>query len=257
MILPLRELLDFPYRIDADDHSLGSAVNTKVEEAVSVQTNTSIKKMIDDDEIIMRPMRPAQINNGSVDVTLGRFAWRLKDKFRSDFDPSKPLIGQLCICPTSMVGHDIFDLVDIQRDHGGRIWFGPGERMIMHTHEFIGSRYRSLPEMRAKSSSMRWGFTLSGDAGWGDVGFFSRWATEPVNFNPCPMVLEVGQLVGQVIFHAVDTPEAGTLYHEKGNYQNESNIEEIIKNWHPRDLLPKKMKTVPFEAMNDVDRFGV
>lgn len=256
MILPLRERLDFPYRIDADDHSLGSAVNTKLEEIVSVQTNKGIKQMISEGEIVMRPMRPEQINNGSVDVSLGRYAWRLKEKFRSSFDPNKPLIGQMAIVPTGMSGFDIFDLVDIIEE-GGQLWLAPGERLIVHSHEFIGSRYRSIPEMRAKSSTARWGFLACGDAGWGDVGYINRWALEPVNLNPAPLVLHVGQLVAQIIFHAVETPEAGTLYHEQGNYQKDDDIEKIISEWTPYDLLPKRMKIVPFEPMNAADRFSV
>lgn len=221
---------------------------------MSVQTNKGIKRLMAEGEIVMVPMRPEQINNGSVDVSLGRYAFRIKDEFKSSTLLGLRMAGQ-SIEPNRMAGSDVFVMEDLHQ-RGGQLVLGKHERVLVHTHEFIGSRRRSIPEMRAKSSMARWGLTVCACAGWGDAGWINRWAMEIYNMNPTVTVVDVGTLVAQIVFHETEEPENGTLYHEKGSYQQGDNIAAIIREWRPEMILPKPMKVVPFEPMNDFERIS-
>lgn len=216
---------------------------------MSVQTNGGIARLIEEREIVMVPYRPAQINNASVDVSLGRFAARIRPQF---WDAGNS------INPNAQTGDEVFRLEDLMSE-GGVLRLRHGERVLAHTHEFIGARRRVLPEMRAKSGMGRWGMSVALCAGWGDCGYINRWCLEVMNLNPGPVQISVGTLIGQVVFHAVEEPLPGTLYGQPGagSYQQGDDIDKIVRDWHPSVLLPKTMKMVEVVPVNSVDADGL
>jgi len=216
---------------------------------MSVQTNVGIKRMLDSGDIIMEPLSLAQINNGSVDVRLGNFIARLNQRTWSS--SSLGATGHLSL--NTAVAADVFKIIDLRKDDGA-LRMNPGERVLAHTHEFIGSRRRSIPEMRAKSTMARWGLTVCACAGWGDVGYFSRWAMEVTNLNPFPVEIAAGTLVAQIVFHAVDENEHGTEYHQKGSYQSSDDIDVVMASWRPEMLLPKAMAVSPLQDVCPADK---
>jgi len=54
----------------------------------------------------------------------------------------------------------------------------PGERILAHTHEFIGIRAPGTSTMQARSTWGRNGVAVCLDAGWGDPGYINRWTME-------------------------------------------------------------------------------
>lgn len=218
---------------------------------MSVQSNVKIKGLFRDDEIVMVPghMVYSQVNNGSVDVSLGRYIARVRHQYKSTSGEFPADV----IDVNKHIGLDVFKIEDLGAD--GVLRLERGERVLAHTYEFVGGRRRTLPEMRAKSSMARWGLTVCACAGWGDVGYFNRWTMEIFNMNPGPVQIAVGTLVAQLVFHDVGEPEKGTIYNAPGagNYQQGDDIERIVAEWRPEDILPKPMKRVTQLPLNKAD----
>lgn len=127
----------------------------------------------------------------------------------------------------------------------------PNESILGHTREFIGGLNNITTMIKARSSMGRSNITICRDAGWGDIGFISRWTLEITNNNTCPLILPVGKRIGQLIFFYTGTPNKPY----EGKYQNELkslttngdstfnkntvNMDYIVNNWNPNLMLPK------------------
>lgn len=154
------------------------------------------------------------VNNQSVDVRLGQFLWFWDKTYAK------------------------FRLVDLEKIE---YTLQPNSFVIAHTEEFIGTIAGSNfhPTFKLKSSAGRNGIvhTL---AGHGDSGFINRWALEFTTM--IPIELKRFMSIGQIYF--TTTPDNQEDYADGGNYQNSSNIDELIKNWKPEELLPKPLKII-------------
>jgi len=215
--------------------------------------NHEIKKARALGGIVIEPFREEQLNTVSYDVSLGQWVYRFVHPRR---------------------GNGFAENVDLPLDSsrfrlsklgGDGLRLAAGERVLAHTQEFIGGRVYprtvrktavqpgyGLPyeevivkedfaavttEMRARSSTARWGLEVCSCAGVGDVGFTGRWTLELYNKNPFPVRIPVGALIGQVVFHAVAVPE-GDTYETAGHYA--AGFE-----WCPADMLPKPIRSAP------------
>lgn len=120
------------------------------------------------------------------------------------------------------------------------IIMGPGETILAHTVEFIGGRSCVTTELRARSSLGRVGITVCKCAGWGDLGYCNRWTMEMTNhLTSFSISLVVGMRVAQVIFYKVDPVSKGTYAKENGKYQSTDDIEKMINEWTPDNMVPK------------------
>jgi len=114
----------------------------------------------------------------------------------------------------------------------------PHERILAHTHEFIGIKAPGTSSMQAKSTTGRNGIVVCKDAGWGDPGYINRWTMEIQNDNDEYVPLQVGMPIAQIAFYHTGevTGDYTTL---SGNYQSTTDLEEIIRNWTPESMLPR------------------
>ncbi len=179
--------------------------------------------------IIIEPFRPDHVNTSSYDVTLGRFIARLKT-------------GIAVVDVNRDSSADCYEVQDLGPE--GDLVLGAHDRCLAHTEEFIGGRNVVTTEMRARSSWGRWGLQVCACAGWGDVGYYSRWTCELSNLNPFPVRVRVGTVFAQIVFLRVEAPEAGSQYFETGQYQKESDVAELQKLWRPEQMLPKPLRLV-------------
>jgi dCTP deaminase len=119
----------------------------------------------------------------------------------------------------------------------------PGELILAHTNEFIGTLDHVTTMMKARSSMGRVGISVCKDAGWGDVGYYNRWTMEISNFSQSRIPLVVGSRVAQIVFFY--TGNVSRLYTETANgmsgaYQTHyKNVEKIIDRWVVSDMLPR------------------
>lgn len=222
---------------------------------MSVYSNTEIKAAIADGTIVSVPFVPEHVSEASMDFTLGHYFY--KQEFREEasvynpFDPddvARYFKGPLEAMPhrewCEKHGYTLFE--NIPEDHP-IIVLRPGERILAHTHEFMGIRtHGGAAEVRSRSSWGRNGVAICFDAGWVDPGYINRITLEIYNLNMHEsVVLPVGERVGQLIFHKTGQVEGD--YSDgrggiSGKYQHTKDLDELISTWSPEQLLPRAYK---------------
>lgn len=219
---------------------------------MSVYSNTDIKKAISEGHIVYHPYQEKNIAGSSVDVTLGHYFYKQEyqeeAKVYNPFDEdevARYFKGPLEAMPHKQwcdkYGYKPFK--NIPDDHP-IIVLRPGERILAHTHEFIGIKAPGTSTMQARSTWGRNGVAVCLDAGWGDPGYINRWTMEIYNMNQHEsVVLPVGERIAQLVFY--ETGEVEQEYKKlSGKYQtaNSDNLEDIIANWSPEQMLPRAYK---------------
>jgi deoxycytidine triphosphate deaminase len=117
----------------------------------------------------------------------------------------------------------------------------PGERILGHSHEFVGIRSPGTSQIHARSSSGRIGIKVCDDAGLGDPGWLNRWTWEMRNDNREAIILPVGERLAQInFFETGPTRESyGTEQLYTSKYQRGGDVDEMIADWRPEDMLPR------------------
>lgn len=211
-----------------------------------VYSDLEIKKAVQKGQIVIHPYIEGNIRGSSVDVTLGE--WFYTTEKANNYDYYNPFDEQQVRRyfgePLKAVahrewcdkyGHKLFE--GIPEDHP-IIVLRPSERILAHTHEFIGIHPPGTTEMRARSSWGRNGVAACFDAGWGDPGYINRWTMEVYNLNQHKSVpLPVGERIAQIIFHK--TGDVAHNYGSKGKYQGGAVLEDLIAGWSPEQMLPR------------------
>ena len=96
--------------------------------------------------------------------------------------------------------------------------------------------------MLSRSTWGRNGVAVCFDAGWGDPGYINRWTMEIYNLNQRhSVVLPVGERIAQIVFsHTGEV--SGEYSNLSGKYQTSDDLQELIKNWSPEQMLPRAYK---------------
>lgn len=205
----------------------------------AVLSDRDIKRELNAGNIILfDPDRDCtqNIQNCSVDVTLGNYYYR----------NNKPLLllNPWCqkhvedywgdVQEASFATSKNADFLGLEEGQQ-YILIQPHESILGHTQEFVGGTTHITTMIKARSSLGRNNITICRDAGWGDIGFQNRWTLEITNNSTSPVVLPVGSRIGQIIFFY--TGLSDKIY--EGKYQSSKNIEQIVKDWNPKMILPK------------------
>lgn len=222
---------------------------------MSVYSNTDIKSAIKDGTIVSVPFNEAHVSEASLDFTLGHYFYKQEfeeeSKVYNPFDKSdvdRYFKGPLEAMPHKQwcdkYGYKLFN--NIPEDHP-IIVLRPGERILAHTHEFVGIRpHGGAAEVKSRSSWGRNGVAICFDAGWIDPGYINRITLEIYNLNQHEsVVLPVGERVGQLIFHKTGPVEGDYSTGRdgmSGKYQSTAELDELIANWSPDQMLPRAYK---------------
>lgn len=202
-----------------------------------------IKQAIDDGAIVIHsPLGyPTRIGTNSIDVHLHGVFWRIAAHLRPHSDGTHRAHGAITLEAARLFEASPCEAID------GKIALGPYERILCVTEEFIGGTvshdgsYAVLAHMHARSSWGRFGITTNLCAGFGDVGYINRWTMEVANLDGVTKLLPVGCRVGQIEFTRTSVPES--LYGATlGQYQRGTQIEKLVAQWDPKDMLPKPIK---------------
>lgn len=186
-----------------------------------VLTDADIKMHMKEGWIVIHPFRREQLNNASYNVSIGEHYYVQKE-INTEINPfNKGTVA-------SMWKH-VYAGLD------GSIKIPAGQTVMCHTQEFIGSKIRSVPILKSRSSMMRCCLNIAAGAGWGDVGYTSRWAFTIQNTGVNDITIPVGSQVAQLVFIPIFS---GTAPYN-GSYQAEVELEEIMSNWHHSCILPK------------------
>ena len=223
---------------------------------MGVYSNTEIRAAIDDGTIVSVPFNDKHVSEASLDFTLGHYFYKQEYQPEASgvYNPfDKNDVDRYFKGPLEAISHKewctknnkpLFD--NIPEDHP-IIVLQPGERILAHTHEFIGIRaHGGACEVKSRSSWGRNGVAVCFDAGWVDPGYINRITLEIYNLNMHEsVVLPVGERVGQLIFHhtgEVDGGYASGRDGMSGKYQHTDDLEELIRTWKPEDMLPRAYK---------------
>lgn len=219
---------------------------------MSVHSNSQIRAAIKQGHIVFHPYVDEHIAGSSVDVTLGHFFYRTErpsqggfynpfDKSAVDLYFSGPFEAEIHEKWTKQHGRLLFKNIPPKQPI---IVLRPGERILAHTHEFIGIKAPGTSTMQARSTWGRNGVAVCLDAGWGDPGYINRWTMEVYNMNQHEsVVLPVGERIAQMVFY-----ETGPVEQEynklSGKYQSNksSQLKEIVAAWSPAQMLPRAYK---------------
>jgi dCTP deaminase len=217
---------------------------------MSVYSNKDIKQAVKEGRIVFHPYRPEHINGSSVDVTLGEWFYRTdrQNNFTiyNPFDKSE--VDKYFGSAQKAISHEQWcrqnnaePFANIPADHP-IIVLEPGERILAHTHEFIGIKPPGTTSMQSRSTWGRNGVAVCFDAGWGDPGYINRWTMEIYNLNQRhSVVLPVGERIAQIVF--LETAEVeGEYYNLSGKYQSSDDLSKLSADWTPEQMLPRAYK---------------
>lgn len=217
-----------------------------------VYSNIQIKQAIATGHIVFHPYIEEHIAGSSVDVTLGHWFYRTErlgeGGFYNPFDEADvtryfdgPYHAEVHELWAEKNGRKLF--AGIPADHP-IIVLKPGERILGHTHEFIGIKAPGTSTMQARSTWGRNGVSVCLDAGWGDPGYINRWTMEIYNNNQHEsVVLPVGERIAQLVFY--HTGPVDMEYSKlSGKYQTTTSdhLVDLINNWRPEQMLPRAYK---------------
>jgi deoxycytidine triphosphate deaminase len=231
--------------------------------AVSVFSNTQIRKAIEEGHIVCTPFNPKHIAHASLDVTLGYYYYRTGQAQRgfvyNPFDEADVKryfseVQQAVPHKDWCAANGVKLLENIPADHPV-IPLRPGERILAHTHEFFGIKPPGAYQVKARSSWGRNGVSVCFDAGWVDPGYINRLTLEIFNLNEHETILlPVGERIAQAVF--LETGPVEGSYGEgrdggfSGKYQQGTDLSEISATWRPEMMLPrafKDLRTMPEE----------
>ena len=196
--------------------------------------------------IVITPFKEENLSTASYDVTLGEYYFSEIQNTGGIYNPynqqdvehvwgtepqrAKPAKEAFFNKTVNLTGITEDELV---------IVLSPGETILAHTEEYIGGRNHITTMMKARSSWGRNFIEVCKCAGWGDVGYTNRWTMEITNnsrYHHIPMV--VGRRIAQIIFF-----ETGTIrqndYTQQGKYQTTTTLEDTMREWDPKSMLPK------------------
>lgn len=222
---------------------------------MGIYSNTQIHADLTSGNIVIDPFTPSHVNGSSYDVLLGEYFYKSgneeEDKLYNPYSASDVTrhFGEVMRAQplsehsTIIKKLGITGIENVPADHPVII-LRPHERILAHTHEFIGIK-QGTTSMQARSTTGRNGIVVCMDAGWGDPGYINRWTMEIKNHNEQYVVLPVGIRIAQIVFHQTGEVE-GEYSQLSGKYQTalSSDLATIKANWKPSDMLPRAYKDV-------------
>jgi dCTP deaminase len=212
--------------------------------------------------ILIDPFNMDNLGTGSYDVTLGMFYYRENREANglsfynpySKSDVARVWGGQDDYEEAIKVSewrkqNRNFPLENIT-DDDYIIVLDPGETILAHTNEFIGGTDNTIDTMmKARSSTGRNFIEVCKCAGLGDIGYCNRWTMEITNNSSKYQIpLVVGRRVAQILFFKTEGTLKG-VYSDSGKYQETSNIQKMMKDWHPSMMLPRMYNDREVKAM--------
>ncbi len=174
--------------------------------------------------IRISPFLDAQLGPNSYDVRLGSWFWR-QNSFEN--------MGNSIIYPAT---RDMWakEPSHLNETFDDVLWLEPGETVLAHTLETVGTFGDIVATMAAKSTAGRSCIEVCKCAGFGDVGFFSKWTMEITNNSHRHGVgIPVGESIAQMVFQRLESAPIET-YADTGRYTLAN-----PNDWSPEMMLPK------------------
>jgi dCTP deaminase len=117
------------------------------------------------------------------------------------------------------------------------ILLSPGELILGHTHEVVGTREYYTTIIQSRSTSGRIGLSICKDSNFGSIGYMNKWTLEIENHSTRTIILKVNQKIAQIGFYR--TGPVTNNYSKIGQYNNGTDVQKIFESWIPTSMLPK------------------
>jgi dCTP deaminase len=158
---------------------------------MSVLSDGTLRRLVAEERLVVRPFDAAMIQPASVDLRLG-------PSFRV-FHNHRIQAIDLAAPPDGLTEH-----VEVGAD--GTFVIHPGEFVLGRTEEWVRLPADLVARIEGKSSLGRLGLIVHATAGFVDPGFEGTLTLEITNFNSVPIVLRPGLPVAQLSVMALDRP---------------------------------------------------
>ena len=215
-----------------------------------ILSGTEIKRYRDRGTIVIDPFIPAHLGPNSYDVCLGDWYYRERIERASSYYNiySEEDVSRVWEPGRARTYAELIERGEVSPEldfaYTDRlILLQPGETILGHTVEYVGGRVDNedpsigiTTGMHARSSTGRSLLCVCKGAGFGDVGFISRWTMEITSFSQHHVIpLKVGERIAQIEFSFVSSPRL--TY--SGRYQEGRDLESIKAGWVPALMLPR------------------
>ncbi len=213
----------------------------------SLLNNNDIIKYIKAKELIIDKFIPKNLGNSSYDITLGPYYYREQREYDSAtiHNPFSKISthnywgSPMMAKKASFYKKQGIELENI-KDNDLVIPLEPGECMLAHTNEFLGSRSCIAGKIQARSSMGRNNITICSCAGFVDIGFFSKITLEVRNLARYHTTfLVVNRRVGQIVFFRCNKILEESAYSVKGKYQTSDDLQVVKDSWDPSMMLSR------------------
>ncbi len=172
----------------------------------SVLSDGTIRRLVEEERIKIRPWDPTMVQPASVDLRLGT-------SFRVFHNHRLPAID-LAEPPTGVTEH-------VQIEDTASFVIHPGEFVLGSTVEWVELPDDIVARIEGKSSLGRLGLIVHATAGFVDPGFSGTLTLEITNLTRVPIVLWPGKPIAQLSFMTLDRPaerpyghpDLGSHYH--------------------------------------------
>jgi dCTP deaminase len=211
---------------------------------MSVYSNSQIKQAINGGSIVCVPFMPEHLNGASLSVTLGYYYYRIsghsgipiynplhtEDGVRHFDGPHKAITHQEW-CDK----HGVKPVANIPLEHPV-ISLNPKERIVAHTHEFIGILSPGTAEVRSLVNWRLNGVVISLRPALIETNKINRHTLEIYNSNEQEVILlPVGERIAQVIFWHHAQEESVGKSATRSAWEN--SLERALTEWSPSRLL--------------------
>lgn len=193
-----------------------------------------IKDAITEGRIACHPFTAQNTHNNGIVLTLGHNYYRVeRSKDRTIYNPFDPEdVERYFDGPYKAMPHNewcklngLSPVRNVPLDHPV-ISLKPGERILAHSHEFIGAGPSVSLDLRPLPEWIQSGISITSAIGSSP----NRLVLEIINLNQREtLLLPIGEPVALVLASSVDETEPGAL----------PDMDSVIKIWSPDMLLPK------------------
>lgn len=211
--------------------------------ACGLLSDNGILRSMKSHSISIAPFRRTNLKGTSYEVTLGPYYFRenSNEGFYNPYNDNAGSRGWLG--PYTAKRMVDLDWTPEEADHVNSedemvIVVRPGETILAHTCEFIGSNNPLVPALFPRSSLERCFVHVEG--GLGHSGYVNRWALRITNTSKnLKIPLIVGRPIAQIVFYQTEGIVQAPYGATTNKYQGATTVAEIAKTWKPEDLLPR------------------
>ena len=148
-----------------------------------ILSDKTLNKLLDDEELIIDPVKDSQIQPASVDMRLGKSFLKINENLME-----------------VMTLQDELEYVKLDKEE---IVIPPNSFLLASTREYIKLPENITAFVEGRSSIGRMGLFIQ-NAGWVDPGFEGKITLELFNANRLPIKLIAGRRICQLVFAEMD-----------------------------------------------------